>query len=37
MMKRSSSLKPLISPPPDFPGTSKLTTPSSVPTKLPIT
>ena len=37
MMNRSASLNPLISPPPDFPGISKLTTPSSVLTKLPTT
>jgi hypothetical protein len=29
MMNRSALLNPLISPPPDFPGISKLTTPSS--------
>ena len=37
MMKRSAALNPLISPPPDLPGISKLTTPSSVLTKLPNT
>ena len=37
MMKLSASSEPLIVPPPDWPGISKLITPSRVDTKFPTT